>query len=32
VARIKGRRLAELLVKCEQENSIGPLPWTPGGS
>jgi GDPmannose 4,6-dehydratase len=29
VARINGRRLAELLVKCEQENSIGPLPWTP---
>jgi len=27
-ARHKGRRLAELLVKCEQENSIGPLPWT----
>jgi GDPmannose 4,6-dehydratase len=23
-ARHKGRRLAELLVKCEQENSIGP--------
>src|SRR6266404_6351273 len=22
----KGRRLAELLVKCEQENSIGPMP------
>jgi GDPmannose 4,6-dehydratase len=29
-ARHKGRRLAELLVKCEQEKSIGPLPWTPG--
>jgi GDPmannose 4,6-dehydratase len=27
----KGRRLAELLVKCEQEHSIGPLPWTAGG-
>jgi GDPmannose 4,6-dehydratase len=26
-ARYKGRQLAELLVKCEQENSIGPLPW-----
>jgi GDPmannose 4,6-dehydratase len=26
-AQHKGRRLAELLVKCEQENSIGPLPW-----
>lgn len=23
----KGRRLAELLVRCEQERSIGPLPW-----
>jgi GDPmannose 4,6-dehydratase len=23
-ARHNGRRLAELLVKCEQENSIGP--------
>jgi GDPmannose 4,6-dehydratase len=31
VARIKGRRLAELLVKCERENSIGPMPWTPSG-
>lgn len=29
-ARYRGRRLAELLVKCEQQNSIGPLPWTPG--
>ncbi len=29
-ARHKGRRLAELLVKCEQENSIGPLPWVSG--
>jgi hypothetical protein len=28
----KGRRLAELLVKCEQENSIGPLPWISGVS
>jgi GDPmannose 4,6-dehydratase len=28
-ARHKGSRLAELLVKCEQENSIGPLPWIP---
>jgi GDPmannose 4,6-dehydratase len=26
-ARHKGRGLAELLVRCEQENSIGPLPW-----
>ena len=32
VARIKGRRLAELLIKCEQENSIGPLPWIPSPS
>ena len=23
----KGRRLAELLVRCEQQHSIGPLPW-----
>lgn len=30
-ARYKGRRLAELLVKCEQEHSIGPLPWAAGG-
>jgi GDPmannose 4,6-dehydratase len=30
-ARYKGRQLAELLVKCEQEGSIGPLPWMPGG-
>src|SRR5260370_34434698 len=29
-ARYKGRRLAELLVKCERENSIGPLPWISG--
>jgi GDPmannose 4,6-dehydratase len=26
-ARYKGRRLAELLVECERENSIGPMPW-----
>jgi GDPmannose 4,6-dehydratase len=31
-ARYKGRRLAELLVKCEQENSIGPLPWNSSDS
>ncbi|HTY93243.1 MAG TPA: GDP-mannose 4,6-dehydratase [Steroidobacteraceae bacterium] len=29
-ARYKGRRLAELLVRCEREGSIGPLPWVPG--
>jgi GDPmannose 4,6-dehydratase len=26
-AQYKGRRLAELLVRCEEQNSIGPLPW-----
>lgn len=26
-ARYKGQRLAELLVKCEREKSVGPLPW-----
>ena len=28
-ARYNGRRLAELLVECERDNSIGPLPWRP---
>ncbi len=26
-ARYRGGRLAELLVQCELQNSIGPLPW-----
>ena len=26
-ARYRGRGLAELLIRCEQDESIGPLPW-----
>jgi GDPmannose 4,6-dehydratase len=29
-ARYQGRRLAQLLVSCELDNSIGPLPWISG--
>jgi GDPmannose 4,6-dehydratase len=31
-AHYKGRLLAELLIECEREKSIGPMPWVASGA